>query len=101
MERIDPAETAFAHRDAPYLLAIESNWEDASEDDRNIRWTREMYRDMQRFSKGGVYLNFPGFVEEGEQMLRNSYRSNYERLKRTKAVYDPRNLFQGNLNIAP
>jgi FAD/FMN-containing dehydrogenase len=101
MGRVNPTETAFARRDAPYLLALESNWERETDDEANIHWTREVYRDMQRFSKGGVYLNFPGFAEEGEKMLKNSYRSNFERLKRVKAAYDPRNLFQGNLNIAP
>jgi len=101
MGRVRSTDTAFARRDAPYLLAVESNWENAYEDEANIRWTREVYRDMQRFSKGGVYLNFPGFGEEGEELLRSSYKSNFERLKRTKAAYDPHNLFQGNLNIAP
>jgi hypothetical protein len=101
MGRVDPTETPFARRDAPYLFAIESNWEDSDEDEDNVRWTRAVYRDMKRFSKGGVYLNFPGFAEEGEEMLRGSYQRNYERLKKTKTMYDPHNLFEGNLNITP
>jgi FAD/FMN-containing dehydrogenase len=101
MGKVEPTATPFARRDAPYLFAVESNWEDADTDEHNIRWTREVYRDMQRFSKGGVYLNFPGFGEEGEEMLKDSYQSNFERLKRVKAQYDPYNLFEGNLNIAP
>jgi FAD/FMN-containing dehydrogenase len=101
MGRVGATETAFARRDAPYLFAIESNWQNRTEDETNIQWTREVYKDMQRFSKGGVYLNFPGFGEEGEAMLRDSYERNFERLKRVKAVYDPDNLFQGNLNISP
>ena len=34
--------SAFAKRDAPFLLGVESNWEDAADDDANIAWTREL-----------------------------------------------------------
>ena len=56
---------------------------------------------MQPFSKGGSYLNFPGFGEEKEAMLRASYGANYDRLVALKTRYDPDNLFRMNLNIAP
>ena len=47
---------------------------------------------------GGTYLNFPGFVEEGEQLLRDTYGSSYDRLREVKAKYDPDNVFRSNLN---
>jgi FAD/FMN-containing dehydrogenase len=56
---------------------------------------------LQEFSRGGAYLNFPGFGEEKDALLRASYGSNYDRLVALKTTYDPGNLFRMNLNLAP
>jgi FAD/FMN-containing dehydrogenase len=90
--------SAFAKRDAPFLLGVESNWEDAADDDANIAWTRALIDEASTLSPGGTYLNFPGFVEEGEQLLRDTYGANYARLQEVKAAYDPENVFRSNLN---
>jgi FAD/FMN-containing dehydrogenase len=89
--------SAFAKRDAPFLLGVESNWEDAADDEANISWTRELIDEASALSPGGTYLNFPGFVEEGEQIIRDTYGANYERLREVKAKYDPDNVFASNL----
>jgi hypothetical protein len=99
--RVGSGERAFCQRDAPFLLGIESNWERREESEANIAWTRGVFHDMQRFSTGGSYLNFPGFGEEGENLLRGAYGANYDRLKAIKRKYDPENLFRENLNIKP
>jgi FAD/FMN-containing dehydrogenase len=99
--RVPPTEAAFARRDAPFLLGIEANWIDLAEDGANVAWAREVFRDMQRFSPGGVYLNFPGFGEEKEALVRAAYGRNYDRLAQVKRRYDPTNLFRSNINIAP
>ena len=90
--------SAFAKRDAPYLVGVESNWEDAADDEANIAWTRGIIDDAGTLSPGGTYLNFPGFVEEGEPLLRETYGANYERLREVKAKYDPDNVFRSTLN---
>jgi FAD/FMN-containing dehydrogenase/predicted ester cyclase len=97
--RVRPEETAFAVRDAAFMLAIEANWDDPADDAANIAWTREVHGDVQRFSHSGSYLNFPGFGEEGEALVRASYGGNYARLQAIKAKYDPENFFRHNLNI--
>src|SRR5690606_28204054 len=101
LRRVRPDETAYARRDAPFLLGVESNWDDPEADAENIAWSREVVLDAQRFSPGGAYLNFPGFGEDPEELLRASYAGNYARLRRVKARYDPENLFRSNLNIPP
>jgi FAD/FMN-containing dehydrogenase len=101
MARVGEQETAFANRSEPYLIGIEANWEAGSDSDENVAWVRDVFADMQTFSKGGIYLNFPGFLEEGEQLLREGYGRNYDRLVEVKTKYDPRNLFRLNANIAP
>jgi FAD/FMN-containing dehydrogenase len=101
MRRTGAEATAFGRRDAPYMLSFDSSWTDPRDTDRNITWTREAWAALQRFSSGGLYLNFPGFGEEKEDLLRAAYGDNYERLRRLKATYDPTNLFRMNLNIPP
>ena len=56
---------------------------------------------MRRFSSGGTYLNFPGFMEEGQDLMRDAYGENYERLVELKNRRDPHNLFRLNQNIKP
>ena len=101
MARVGEEETAFANRDEPYLLGIEGNWEEESGSAENVAWVRDTFADMRFFSEGGVYLNFPGFLEEGEQLLHQGYGRNYERLREVKAKYDPKNLFRLNPNVEP
>ena len=77
-----------------YLIGVEANWEERSEADANIVWARETVADLEPFSSGGGYLNFPGLFEEGEEQLRASYgERNYERLVALKNKVDPGNLF--------
>ena len=101
MGRVGAGDSAFGVRSAPILLGIEANWEGSHDDAANIAWARGCFSEMQRFSDGGMYLNFPGFLEEGDQLLRNAYGENYERLVALKNEYDPSNLFRLNQNIKP
>jgi len=99
--RVKPEETAFVKRDSPFMIGIESNWDDPASDDENIGWARDVFSDLQRFSPGGIYLNFPGFAEEGEELMKNAYDANYSRLQAVKRKYDPDNFFRNNFNIRP
>ncbi len=101
MSRVGATETAYGDRSALFLIAPEANWEDAADDEANMAWGREVISDMKRFSDGGTYLNFPGFLEEGDRMLREAFGQNYDRLVEIKNRYDPTNLFRLNQNIPP
>jgi FAD/FMN-containing dehydrogenase len=101
MSAVGEQETAFANRSAAYLLGIEGNWESPADSERNVAWVRHVFDDMSTLSDGGVYLNFPGFLEEGERLLKEGYGANYERLAEVKARYDPGNLFRLNPNVEP
>jgi FAD/FMN-containing dehydrogenase len=93
--------TAFGRRDRPYLLSFDTTWTDPADNERCIGWTRKGWSDMHRFSDGGLYLNFGGFGEEKEALVRAGYGANYERLVELKTQYDPDNLFHMNQNIRP
>jgi FAD/FMN-containing dehydrogenase len=99
--RVAAQATAFGRRDAPFLLSFDTTWTDPAESDRCIAWTRQAWADMQRFGTGGLYLNFAGFGEEKEALVRAGYGANYDRLAALKATYDPGNLFRMNQNIKP
>jgi FAD/FMN-containing dehydrogenase len=101
ISRVGIDATSFGRRDAPYLFTAESTWTDPADNNRNIGWAREALAAMQPFTRGGLYLNFPGFGEEKEAMLRSAYGPNYDRLVVLKTQFDPGNLFRMNLNIRP
>jgi FAD/FMN-containing dehydrogenase len=101
MSRVSAGESAFGDRSAPILLGVEANWEDPQDDEANISWVRGCVSDMQRFSDSGSYLNYPGFYEEGDQLIRKAFGENHERLVELKNEYDPTNLFRLNQNIRP
>jgi FAD/FMN-containing dehydrogenase len=99
MTRIGAEETAFGQRPA-YLIGVEANWEPGDPDDENVAWARAAVEDLRELSGGGAYLNFPGFFEEGEELLRASYgERNYERLVAVKTELDPTNVFGGDGTI--
>jgi len=97
--RVAKDETAYFHREAPYFLNIVTMWSDPAESDKHIRWSRGFWSAMQRFSSGGVYVNFLG--QEGDDRVLAAYGSNYARLRRLKDKYDSRNFFRFNQNIKP
>jgi FAD/FMN-containing dehydrogenase len=102
IDRVAPDATAFAQRDARYLLSLDTSWFDPAATERCIDWTRKTWAAMQhRFATDRPYLNFVGFGEEKEALVRASYGTNYERLVAAKTTYDPGNLFHMNNNIAP
>jgi FAD/FMN-containing dehydrogenase len=93
--------TAFGTRDAPFLLSFDTTWTDPKDTEANIAWTRHAWAEMRQFGPGGLYLNFAGFGEEKEALVRAGYGENYERLSQLKARYDPTNLFRMNQNVTP
>ena len=97
--RVAPNATAYAHRDANYVVNVHGRWETAAEDNRVIRWSRDFYREASPFATGGVYVNF--MTEEESDRVRAAYGPNWDRLVRIKNKYDPTNLFCMNQNIAP
>jgi FAD/FMN-containing dehydrogenase len=93
--------TAFAGRTAPFLLSLDTSWEDAADDERCIGWTGRFWSDMHAYSSGGLYLNFGGFGEEKDELVRAAFGPSYPRLVAVKEKYDPADLFRMNQNIRP
>ncbi len=100
ISRVGGHETAASHRDAAFVMNIQSSWIDAGENDRHVGWTREFWQAVCPFSTGGVYSNFLT-ADEGEERVRAAYGASYDRLVALKNTYDPTNLFRMNHNIRP
>jgi FAD/FMN-containing dehydrogenase len=94
-----PDSTAYAHRDARFVMNVHGRWEDPADDKRCIGWAREYFKATAPFASGGVYVNFLT-ADEGDRVP-SAYGSNYDRLARVKRTYDPDNLFRMNQNIGP
>jgi FAD/FMN-containing dehydrogenase len=99
--RLGDDATAYSGRATTYLVNPEANWEHPHEDAANVAWARGVLTALDAVSDGRAYLNFPGFLEEGDDLVRRSLGPNYERLARLKARVDPGNLFRRNANIPP
>lgn len=91
--------TAYANRDALFVMNVHCRWEDAADDKRCIAWARDYFKATASFASGGVYVNFLT-ADEGDR-VRSAYGPNYDRLVQVKRKYDPDNLFRVNQNIAP
>jgi FAD/FMN-containing dehydrogenase len=75
-------------------------WEDPADDERAIRWAKDVRADLKPWATGDVYLNFIG--DEGQdRIVAGVGRGNYERLAAIKATFDPGNVFRLNHNIKP
>ncbi|HUF07434.1 MAG TPA: FAD-binding oxidoreductase [Candidatus Binatia bacterium] len=91
VSRVDPAATAFPHRDAPFNLGINPGWADADADEAAIAWAREFDDAMSPYSTGGLYANYAG--QDDLDRLRAAYGGNLERLITVKDRYDPEQVF--------
>jgi len=99
--RLPSDATAFAGRGVRYVVNPEANWEHPDEDEANVAWARGVLASLEPVASGGSYLNFPGFLEEGQALVRSSHGANYERLAKLKARLDPENVFSRNANVEP
>jgi FAD/FMN-containing dehydrogenase len=99
--RVSNSATAFALRDIPYVMNIVAAWDthEADQAEQHMQWAYKLQAALEPFTEKGVYTNFLG--DEGEEQIRSSYSTNYERLVALKNTYDPTNFFQLNQNIKP
>jgi FAD/FMN-containing dehydrogenase len=99
MARVPVDATAFAGRDAKFVMNVHTRWQEARDDARCIGWAREFYDATRPYASSTAYVNF--LSEEDGERLSSTYGGNYARLSEIKAKYDPENVFRVNQNIKP
>jgi FAD/FMN-containing dehydrogenase len=82
-----------------YAVNVHGRWDDASDDERCVAWSRAFFDAAAPFALGSVYVNF--MTQEETSRIAAAYGPNYERLVAVKNRYDPDNLFRHNQNIRP
>ena len=98
--RVSPAATAFAPRRAQWDFDAIGQWADAGESTKHIAWVRALWSKLEPHLQGSAYVNHLA-ADDRPEKVRASFGENYGRLRALKAVYDPKNLFRVNANIAP
>jgi FAD/FMN-containing dehydrogenase len=94
------ADSPIPWRQSAWVVHPFGLWSDPADDERGIRWARDVCADMHPWATGAVYLNFIG--DEGtERVVAGLGQANYDRLAAVKAEYDPGNVFHVNHNVVP
>ncbi|WP_278261953.1 FAD-binding protein [Nocardia sp. AG03] len=107
--------TAMPARDSFMKMLIHASWRLPHDDERYLRWAREMYREVHagtggvpvpNENYGGSYINYPdpdladpAWNTSGLPWHAFYYGENYPRLQRIKATWDPRDTFRHALSI--
>jgi hypothetical protein len=100
VREVSPTDTAFAMREAPFLINIMGTWIDPQDSTRHIAWVRDVWHELSALGTSVVYLNYMGDEPaDGEALVRQSLGANHARLARIKHRYDPDNLFRLNPNV--
>lgn len=94
INRVPVHDTAFPHRDALFLVSMDTSWsmQDCPATIReNLRWLDGLYEDMADFATGAAYANF---ADPDLQDWRSAYYGpNLARLEAVKRRYDPDRFF--------
>jgi len=99
MARVAQSATAFAHRDANFMVSVVGGWEAEEQRGESQAWVRGLWNALQP-KASGVYVNF--LSDDGDARIREAYPgASYERLVSVKRQYDPSNVFSVNQNIHP
>jgi FAD/FMN-containing dehydrogenase len=97
--RVPVDATAYAARDARFVMNVHARWEDPKQDKACIAWAREFFEASKPYASGGAYVNF--MTADEAARVTSAYGANYQRLARIKKQYDPHNFFHVNQNIRP
>ncbi|MEU6485849.1 FAD-binding protein [Streptomyces sp. NPDC046887] len=111
-----PSAATAIPRDALLKMFSMVTWQDPVEDDRQLRWIRELYRELHSSTGGvpvpnevttGAYINYadvdladPEWNTSGVPWHALYYGENYPRLQQVKARWDPLDIFHHALSIA-
>ncbi len=100
INRVDPAATAFVHRNSLFSAQYFANWNAGDSPEvvsANRAWLADTWQMMRLYASGEAYQNYldPNLADwQGAY-----YGSNLPRLQQIKATYDPFGLFHFDQSI--
>ncbi|KAL4533918.1 hypothetical protein Ndes2437B_g03233 [Nannochloris sp. 'desiccata'] len=91
--------TAYAFRDALFVVQYGCEWEDPNKSKLYLRLVNELKVEMQKYvgASPPAYINY---LDAG-QKTESYYGSAWTKLKKIKAIYDPENYFRNPNSIPP
>ncbi|MDX2412462.1 MAG: FAD-binding oxidoreductase [Woeseiaceae bacterium] len=92
------SETAFASRDAQYVLMSFVGWDTKNDGAEHLKYVNAHWSNVHPFTDG-FYVN--DYFDQTQDMVNDTYGENFQRLLKLKQQYDPTNLFRLNANIKP
>ncbi|AKH83594.1 FAD-linked oxidase [Streptomyces sp. CNQ-509] len=114
---VSPGATAMPHRDSVFLAGFLTGWTGEDEDERQLRWLRELYGKLYARSGGvpagpddsGTFINYPDndLADPAHNTSGTPWHTlyfgedGYARLQRAKERWDPRNVFHHGLSVRP
>lgn len=98
MARVPVQATAYAGRNAEFVMNVHARWRDAASDDACVGWARGLFKAAEPHALGTAYVNF--MTDDEAARVESAYGSNFQRLLEVKQAYDPANFFRRNQNLA-
>ena len=97
--RVPVAATACTMRVTGFNVVIASQWMDAAETERGIKWARDTFASLTPYLATTRYVNY--LEDDATDPAAVAYGPNLPRLREIKAKYDAGNFFRQNVNILP
>jgi hypothetical protein len=91
--------TAFPHRQTAFSVLLLGQWSDPADTEAIIAWVRDTFELLQPQLSSVRYTNF--LAADDNEVVRQGYGDNYERLVEIKRIYDAGNLFRVNHKHRP
>lgn len=97
--RVPGDATAYAQRDARFVMNVHGRWSTQAEDAAGTAWARAVFSACAPYASAGAYINFLTADEAGR--VQAAFGGSHARLQRVKLRYDPQNVFHLNPNVLP
>src|ERR687886_952336 len=83
---------------APGYVACYSIWEEAGQDEANIKWLRTLMRALEPLTVG-CYVGEADITANPSQVVNSYARSHWERLQALREKYDPNGVFHSYMGV--
>jgi FAD/FMN-containing dehydrogenase len=100
VSRVASDATAFPYRDAKFNFTTMATWTKPAEAAIHMEFARRHWGAMLPHAVSGGYVNYLS-NDSDDDLIRNTFGKNYDRLATVKAKYDPANFFHLNQNVKP
>ena len=96
---VNEDDTAYPKRNAEIAFNVTAGWQDPSHTAAHVEWARKTHDALNRLGPAGAYINFLG--ADKPDLAAVFGQAKLDRLRAVKRTYDPADVFQPMVHIAP